>query len=145
MRKGPGVFMTSGTYPWSFVTQIFHNDQPSYGGDRIIFEAMPSTQPRGTPFVPFLLTIALSVLQPWTDSDYPFGIFKLFLWLLTTTFKRFLLYFEFTLKFNPFWWFSNISSPQSFSPFGCSCSKRLLNYLSFPSFDYERESVNYDS
>jgi hypothetical protein len=22
------VFTTSGTYPWSFVTQIFHNDQP---------------------------------------------------------------------------------------------------------------------
>ena len=25
---------TSGTYPWSFVTQIFHNGQPSHGGDR---------------------------------------------------------------------------------------------------------------
>jgi len=24
----------SGTYPWSFVTQIFHNGQPSHGGDR---------------------------------------------------------------------------------------------------------------
>ena len=23
----------SGTYPWSFVTQIFHNGQPSRGGD----------------------------------------------------------------------------------------------------------------
>ena len=30
------------------------------------------------PFVLFLLTIVLSVLQ-FTDSDYPFGIFKLFL------------------------------------------------------------------
>ena len=28
------VFTTSGTFPWSFVTQIFHNGQPSYGGDR---------------------------------------------------------------------------------------------------------------
>ena len=23
--------MTSGTYPWSLVAQIFHNDQPSHG------------------------------------------------------------------------------------------------------------------
>ena len=27
------VFMTSGTYPWSFMTPIFHNGQPSHGGD----------------------------------------------------------------------------------------------------------------
>jgi len=31
------------------------------------------------PFVLFLLTIVLSVLPRFTDSDYPFGIFKLFL------------------------------------------------------------------
>jgi hypothetical protein len=30
-------------------------------------------------FVPFLLGIVLSVLLRYTDSDYPFGIFKLFL------------------------------------------------------------------
>ena len=35
--------MTSGTYPWSFVTQIFHNCQPSHGGDRKTFEVMTST------------------------------------------------------------------------------------------------------
>ena len=34
------VFTTSGTYPWSFVTQIFHN-----GGDRKMFEVMTSTLP----------------------------------------------------------------------------------------------------
>jgi hypothetical protein len=28
----------------------------------------------------FILAIALSVLLRYTDSDYPFGIFKLFLW-----------------------------------------------------------------
>jgi len=28
------VFTTSGTYPWSFVTHIFHSGQPSHGGDR---------------------------------------------------------------------------------------------------------------
>jgi len=42
------VFTTSGTYPWSFVTQIFHNGQPSHGGDRKIFEVMISTLPKGT-------------------------------------------------------------------------------------------------
>jgi hypothetical protein len=30
-------------------------------------------------FVLFLLAIVLSVLLRYTDSDYPFGIFKLFL------------------------------------------------------------------
>jgi hypothetical protein len=49
---------TSGTYPWSFVTQIFHSGQPSHGGDRKAFEV---------------------------DSDYPFGIFKLFLYIIVTT------------------------------------------------------------
>jgi hypothetical protein len=28
--KDRKVFTTSGTYPWSFVTQIFHNGQPSH-------------------------------------------------------------------------------------------------------------------
>ena len=31
------------------------------------------------PFILFLLAIVLSVLLRLTDSDYPFGIFKLFL------------------------------------------------------------------
>jgi hypothetical protein len=37
------VLTTSGTYLWSFVTQIFHNGQPSHGGDRKTFEVMTST------------------------------------------------------------------------------------------------------
>jgi len=37
------VLTTSGTYPWSFVTHIFHNDQPSHCGDRKTFEVMTST------------------------------------------------------------------------------------------------------
>jgi hypothetical protein len=41
-------FTTCGTYSWSFVTQIFHNGQPSHGGDRKIFEVMTSTLPKGT-------------------------------------------------------------------------------------------------
>ena len=42
------MFMTSGAYPWIFVTQIFHNGRPSHGGDRKTFEVMTSTQLRGT-------------------------------------------------------------------------------------------------
>ena len=38
--KDREVFTTSGTYPWSFVTQIFHSGQPSHGGDRKTFEVM---------------------------------------------------------------------------------------------------------
>jgi hypothetical protein len=36
------VLTTSGTYPWSCVTQIFYNGQPSRGGDRKTFEVMTS-------------------------------------------------------------------------------------------------------
>ena len=38
--KDRQVLTTSGTYPWSFVTQIFHNGQPNHGGDRNTFEVM---------------------------------------------------------------------------------------------------------
>jgi hypothetical protein len=38
--KNREVFTTSRTYLWSFVTQIFHNSQPSHGGDRKTFEVM---------------------------------------------------------------------------------------------------------
>ena len=37
------VLTTSGTYPWSFVTDIFDSGQPSHGGDRKTFEVMTST------------------------------------------------------------------------------------------------------
>ena len=38
------MFTTSGTYPWSFVTQIFHSGQPSHGGDRKTFKVMTLTE-----------------------------------------------------------------------------------------------------
>ena len=34
------MLTTSGTYPWSFVTRIFHNGQPSRGGDSKTFAVM---------------------------------------------------------------------------------------------------------
>jgi hypothetical protein len=37
------VLTKSGTYPWSFVTQIFHNGQRSRGGDRKTFEVIKLT------------------------------------------------------------------------------------------------------
>ena len=37
--------MSKGTYPWLFVTQIFHNGQTSHGDDRKTFEVMTSTWP----------------------------------------------------------------------------------------------------
>ena len=122
------MFTTSGTYPWSFLTHIFHNGQPSYGSDYEHFEVMTSTYPRGTldsvdsllaatlyhenpdrnPLfsgvrvarflvfcvelcrsfpIPFLLVIVLSVPLRFTVSDYPFGIFKLFLILYSSLVK----------------------------------------------------------
>ena len=38
--KDRKVFTTSGTYPWSFVTQIFRNDKPSHGGMLWCFSAI---------------------------------------------------------------------------------------------------------
>jgi hypothetical protein len=34
---------TSGTFPWSFVTQIFHSGPPSHVADHTTFEVMTST------------------------------------------------------------------------------------------------------
>jgi hypothetical protein len=42
------VFTTSGTHTWSFGPHIFHNGQPSHGGDRTAFEMMTSTGTKAT-------------------------------------------------------------------------------------------------
>jgi hypothetical protein len=41
--QDPEVIPTSGTYPWSYVTNIFHSGQPSHDVDRNTFEVMTST------------------------------------------------------------------------------------------------------
>ena len=65
------MFTTSGTYPWSFVTQIFHNGQPSHGGDHKTFEVMTSTYQRETPgSVAFLL--AVTIYQRETPGSVAF-------------------------------------------------------------------------
>ena len=68
------MFTTNGTYPWSFVTQIFHNGQPSRGGDRKIFEVMTSTLPNGTNpwFNSFLVINYISI---WFCPSY-FSLYK---------------------------------------------------------------------
>jgi len=38
--KDREVLTTSGTNPWSFVTQILHSGQPSHGGDGTTFVVM---------------------------------------------------------------------------------------------------------
>ena len=40
--KDREVFTASGTYPSSFVTQIFHSGQPNRGGERKTLEVMTS-------------------------------------------------------------------------------------------------------
>jgi hypothetical protein len=58
--KDREVFTTNGTYPWSFVTHIFHNGQPIHCGDRKTFEVMTSTYLRGIiRSVAYLLAAAL--------------------------------------------------------------------------------------
>jgi len=47
-RTGKCLRQASVTYPWSFVTHILHNGQPSHGCDRKTFEVMTSTLPKGT-------------------------------------------------------------------------------------------------
>jgi len=48
MRKVPGSAYDKWNISWSLVTQIFHNGQPSDGGDRKMFEVMTSILPKGT-------------------------------------------------------------------------------------------------
>ena len=50
-------------------------------------------------FVLFLLTIVLSVLLRFTDSDYPFGIFKLFLINESTTVIKTISVLSITIRF----------------------------------------------
>ena len=67
--KDQEVFTTSGTYPWSFVTQIFHNGQPSHGGDRKTFEVVSSTELRG-PLGSVASLLAATLYQGNPDSNH---------------------------------------------------------------------------
>ena len=45
MSKERIVITTTGTYQWSFVTQIFRNGSPTHGDHRKTSEVMTSTKP----------------------------------------------------------------------------------------------------
>ena len=102
------MFTTSGTYPWSFVTQIFHNGQPCHGGDRKIFEVMTSTLPKGT-FGSVASLLAATLYQGNPDRNhYLFFIglgLGLGLWCLTPPSTIFYLH-----RGGQFYWWGNRST-----------------------------------
>ena len=81
--------MISGTYPWSFVTQIFHSGQPSHGGDRKIFEVMTSSLPKGT------LGSAASLLAATLNQGNPYRNHKL--WDIVA-YERYILHMQVLLE-----------------------------------------------
>jgi hypothetical protein len=64
---------TSGTFPWSFVTQICHNGQPSHGGDRKTFVVMTSTS-RLNRRVPLVEQKRLTLLEHLSSSPVFSGV-----------------------------------------------------------------------
>jgi hypothetical protein len=83
------IFTTGGTYPWSFVTQIFRNGQPSHGGDRKIFEVMTSNLPQGT------LSSVASLLAATLYQGYPDRNHKL--WNIVSS-ERYILHMQVLLE-----------------------------------------------
>jgi hypothetical protein len=77
------VLTTSGTYPWSFVTQIFHSGQPDHGGDRKTFEVMTSTWPRRS-LGPVASLLAVIIYQGNPDRNHK-------LWNIVST-ERYILH-----------------------------------------------------
>jgi hypothetical protein len=71
------VFTTSGTYPWSFVTHIFHNGQPSHDGPignlGSVASLLASTIYQGNPDrvgFPISNTIFPDILRPTVYMKY---------------------------------------------------------------------------
>jgi hypothetical protein len=56
------------TYPWSFVTQIFYNVQPSHGDDRTIFEVMTSTLPKRS--LGSVASLLAATLRIWSHNSF---------------------------------------------------------------------------
>ena len=87
--KDREVFTTIGTYPWSFVTPIFHSDQPSHGGDRNVLEVMTSTLSKRTlGSVAFLF--AATLYQGNHDRNHK-------LWNIVST-ERYILHMQVPLE-----------------------------------------------
>ena len=67
MRKGLGSVYDKWNISVVIATQIFHNGQPSHGGNRNIFEVMTSSLPKGT-----LVSVA-SLLAASSTKDILIG------------------------------------------------------------------------
>ena len=67
MRKGPGSVYDKWNISVVIATQIFHNGQPSHGGNRNIFKVMTSSLPKGT-----LVSVA-SLLAASSTKDILIG------------------------------------------------------------------------
>ena len=67
--KDQELFATGGTYPWSFVTQISHSDQPSHGDDHNPFQVTTSTLPKET-FGPVASLLAATFNQGHPDKNH---------------------------------------------------------------------------
>jgi hypothetical protein len=84
------VLTTSGTYPWSFVTHIFHNGQPSHRSDREIFEVMTLILPKRTlGSVASLLAATLYLGNP--DRNHKF-------WNIVSS-ERYILHMQVLLEY----------------------------------------------
>jgi hypothetical protein len=83
------MFSKSGTYPWSFVLQIFHSGQPSHGGDRTLFEVKNLTLPRGTIALVVSL-LAATLYQGNSDTNHK-------LWNIVST-ERYILHMQVLLE-----------------------------------------------
>jgi hypothetical protein len=90
--KDREVFTTNGTYPWSCVTQIFHNGQSIHCGDRKSFEVMTSTYLRGIiGSVAYLLAVTLYQCNPDRNQklwNIVSNIYDLTLWLQRFVYNR---------------------------------------------------------
>ena len=87
--KDREVYATSGTYPWSFVTQIFYSGQPSHDGDRKTFEVMTSTLPRWT-LASVASLLAATLYQGNPDINHK-------LWNIVST-ERYILHMQVLLE-----------------------------------------------
>ena len=83
------VFTTCGTYPWSFLKQLFRSGQPSYGGDRKILEVRTSALPKGT-LCSVASLLAATLYQGHPDRNYK-------LWNIVST-ERYILHMQVLLE-----------------------------------------------
>ena len=83
------LLTTSGTYPWSFVTQIFHNGQPGRGADRKTFESDDFNLTKRNPWFSSIL-VSSNSLSRKPDRNHN-------LWNIVST-ERYILHMQVLLE-----------------------------------------------